>query len=559
MTERRREPAPPAVARALCGVAAALVGLLAGCSTGYQADSRVLDLVASAEFGRAREVLYTSPAPTTGRTDLLDSTKKGMMAMADGLTDAADLEFEKVFAILRTQGLNADRTTESIFVSEEGVRIWKGEPFEQAMAYAAIAENDAMRGDWGNARAAAENALFHLRDYSDDAGSVGEEVEYRAVESTFALGYMLHGIAALEMLRREEAEESFARAVAARPAVGPVVEQLLSGRYDVILVIDYGLGPRREAVGSGGVGVRYVPRTRSDDAPVRVSWAGGEGEWPQAADVNAMSRDERWQSLESIRRFKQGLGEGLLLGGAVLASTGGTGEDDDVARLAIGAGLIALGAIAQSNARADTRHNELLPQRVYIVPLELEGSRGPVRVEVAGHPGSRMTLHGLWARDTEETALRYVRLPARGVAWADAPEILYGNDVTGPVVEPTLPWILGGRDARFPDHAAALDYERAGLLDQGLPGDTLGEVRELYRLEGIRPFPMDDQRLVTGHIFEGGRSLFTPLPGTTGFTRLFARAHGRYEPRSDEVRALAERLPDDQEAGASAHAEETMP
>ena len=544
---RPRRPATSPPRAAILGAVAA--GLMGGCSAGYQADSRVLDLVSRAEFGRAREALYTHTPRNVKLTDLLDTTKKGMMALADGIPDAADRDFEVVFDTLRTQGLNADRTTESIFVSEEGVRIWKGEPFEQAMAYVAIAENDASRGDWGNARASAENALFHLREYSEaEPGS--EEVEYRAIESTFALGYLVRGIAALEMLRREEAEESFAAAISARPALQPVVDRLPAGRYDTILVVDYGLGPRREAVGEGGVGVQYVARTMSDEAPVRVSWPGGAAEWPQAADVNAMSRDERWQSLESIRRFKMGLGQGMMLGGAVLATTGGTEGDDDIARLAIGAGLIALGAIAQGNARADTRHNELLPQRVYVVPLELGGSRDPVEVEVVGRPGSRMTLHGLWAREPDEHVLRYVRLPLGGAPWGDAPEILYGNDATGPLDEPTLPWILGGRDARYPDHGAALDYERAGLS----LGDTLGELRELYRDEGIKLFPMDDQRLVTGHIFEGGHSLFTPLPGTTGFTRLFAREHGRYEPASEAARELVATLAPGQETGGTQEA-----
>lgn len=532
-------------------IALTLIGgamLLVGCTSGYIADARVINLVARAEFGRAREALYMQERPNPGLTDLLDATKKGMMSLADGLPDAADRDFEAVFDMLRTQGVNEDRTTESIFVNEEGVRVWKGEPFEQAMAYAAIAENDASRGDWGNARAAAENALFHLRDYSE---SEDGDIRYRSVESTFALGYMIRGIAALEMQRREEAEESFARAVEAHGALRPVVERLLSGRYDTVLFIDYGLGPRREAVGPGGVGIAYRARTPSDDAPVRVSWSGGETSWPHAADVNAMSADARWQSRESIRRFKQGLGQGLMLGGAVLASTGGTDEDDDIARLAAGAGLVALGAVAQSNARADTRHNELLPQRVYIAPLELGGSRDPVRVEIEGHPGSRMTLHGLWVREPGEHVVRYVRLPLHPVAWADAEAVAYGNDATGPLEAPTLPWILGGRDARYPDHAAALDYERAGLD----LGDTPGELRELYRLEGIRLFPMDDQRLVSGHIFEGGHSLFTPLPGTTGFTRLFGREQARYQPMSEATRELIARL----EAAATragAHAEE---
>ena len=519
--------------------------ILPACSSGYIADARLLGLVSRAEFGRAREMLHThTPQQGGSRTDLLYATKRGMMALADGLPDAADLDFETVFDTLRTQGLNDDRTTESILVNEEGTRIWKGEPFEQALAYTAIALADASRGDWGNTRAGAENALFHLREYRN---TEGQEAEYDAVESTFALGYLLHGIAALEMHRREEAAESLGKAVGSRPGLAAVRDTLLAGDYDTILVVDYGLGPRREAVGEGGVAVRYMPRTRSDNAALRVSFGGRDASFPQACDVNDMSRDARWQSRESIRRFKQGLGQGLLVGGLVLASTGGTEGDDDIARLAIGAGLMALGAISQSNARADTRHNELLPQRVYVAPIRLGGHDGPVRVAVEGHRGGEMTLHGLSLRTAGEHVLRYVRLPLDPVEWADAPEILYANDATGALDSPTLPWIIGGRDLRSPTHDTALDNERAGL-SLGLTGDTLGELRELYRAEGIRLFPMDDARLVTGHITEGGHSLYTPLPGTTGFTRLFAREHGMYRPTTDQLRDAIARQHHDQSA-----------
>lgn len=533
------------IARITC---AAFAVFLVGCGgSGYQADARVLGLVSRAEFGRARGVLATQAEPNNTRTDLLNATKRGMMALADGLPDAADRDFAFVFETLRTQGLNDDRTTESIFVNEEGVRIWKGEPFEQAMAYTAIALADGSRGDWGNVRASAENALFHLRDYTETDSENTDEIEYESIASDFALGYLLKGIAALEMSRREEAEEALAGAVKADATLASVRDVLLGGRYDTILVVDYGLGPRREAVGSGGVAVRYSPRTRSDNAMVSVTVASSTERFPQVCDVNAMSRDARWQSRESIRRFKQGFGDVMLAGGLVLASTGGTGGDDDIARLAAGAGMMLLGAIAQSNSRADTRHNELLPQRVYVVPFTLGGYEGPVRVQVDNHPGSLMTLHGLHIREPGETVLRYVRLPIDRVDWATADTILYANDATGKLDQPTLPWIMGGRDARFPTQDVARDAEAAGLQTASATDpiiDTLGEIRELYRAEGITLFAPDDTRLVTGHMFEGGHSLYTPLPGTTGFTRLFARVQSPYRPETDQLREfLAEHVP----------------
>ncbi len=534
-----------------------LLLVLPACTQGYHADARLLSLVSRAEFGRARGMLTTqTPTPAHHRDDLLMLTKQGMLAMADGVPDAADRFYEPVFDILRTQGLNDDRTTDSIFVSEEGVRIWKGEPFEQALTFAAMAENDAMRSDWGNMRASILNAMFHLRDYSKvpdvHVNNPDETIGYVPVETNFALGYLLEAIAELELHRMADAGDALAAALAIDPTLEPVVETLQRGQYDTILIVDAGLGPRREAVGNAGTAIAYVPRSPSDSAPLRVT-IGNTADaddpnapiwhWPVACDVNEMALDMRWQSLQSIRQFKAGLGQAMQLGGLILASTGDTrGGDDDLARLGAGLSLVALGAIAENNARADTRHNELLPQRVYIAPITLGQHTGPVHVSVLNHPAWHMTLFGLDHRKPGEHLVRYVRLPTREVNWAQARGILYGNDITGPIDHPTLPFLLGGLDGRTLDGPYAQtimhEYELAGLPVDISPED----LQELYRKEGITQYPLDDQRFVTGHIFEGGHSLYTPLAGTTGFTRLVAHRHRPYEPHSSALINLRQRI-----------------
>lgn len=550
---------------------AGLLTALSACTQGYHADARLLNLVSRAEFGQARGILTTqTPEPTHHRNDLLVLTKQGMLAMADGIPDAADRFYEPVFDILRTQGLNDDRTTDSIFVSEEGVRIWKGEPFEQAMTLAAMAENDAMRSDWGNMRASILNAMFHLRDYSKvpsvHANNPDETIGYVPVETNFALGYLLEAIAALELHRTADAGDALAAALAIDPTLQPVVETLQHGQYDTILIVDAGLGPRREAIGNAGTAIAYVPRSPSDSAPLGVTIGNAAStddpdapiwHWPVACDVNEMALDARWQSLQSIRQFKAGLGQAMQLGGLILASTGDTqGGDDDLARLGAGLSLVALGAIAENNARADTRHNELLPQRVYIAPITLGQYVGPVQVSVLNHPGWHMTLFGLEHRRPGEHLVRYVRLPTREVSWAHAPAILYGNDISGPIDHPTLPFILGGLDGRTLDgpytQSIMHDYELAGL-----PVDiTFEDMQDLYRQEGITQYPLDDQRLVTGHVFEGGHSLYTPYAGTTGYTRLVAHRHRPYEPHSSALNELRQRIT--QARQVSAHSTTTL-
>ena len=75
--------------------------------------------------------------------------------------------FREVYDVLRTRGINDDKTVQSV-VFYEGVKLWKGEPFEQALALSYVAMTQASLGSWDNARAATDNALFFLRDFTDE-------------------------------------------------------------------------------------------------------------------------------------------------------------------------------------------------------------------------------------------------------------------------------------------------------------------------------------------------------------------------------------------------------
>ena len=123
------------------------------------------------EYGAARDRLVARGSLTTGRettSNLLDRVRLLVVDLADGQAAAAEENANAVYEILRTQGINADRTVASVVLGD-GVRYWKGEPFEQALAFTYVALQKAMIGDWGNARAAAEGSLFLLRDFGENA------------------------------------------------------------------------------------------------------------------------------------------------------------------------------------------------------------------------------------------------------------------------------------------------------------------------------------------------------------------------------------------------------
>lgn len=522
---------------AACAALLALV--LAACAPNYVADRGALGMMARGEFGRARFELDKQADDGDDLDRLLRWEKAAVAALLDGLPDAAAPRLDRIYDRLRTQGVNEGRNASSIFVSEAGVRSWKGEPFEQAMMYAYIAIHDAQAGDFGNARAAAGDSLFTLRDFSDGSGVVsvedlaragaGDDAETlaRRVDSDFVYGQLLAGFAAARVGMQAEADERFLAARALRPDLATLADALRAGEFDALLIVEHGLGPERYATGDG-VYASYRARTPSDSSPLRVRDAGGESAWPQVADLNTMANDHRWRSLDDIRAAKQAFGQALMLSGAAVMS-----QADNAVEVLVGAGAAAVGAIAQSNSRADTRHNELLPQRVYLAPVRV---RDDSTAELSLGP-SRLVVTGLTRRAgaRQPPIVRLVRMPEGPPPdWATSGAVLYANDQTGPLDQPTLPAVLGGRDARTPRPELMPEWRAAGLPDRV----GFEQVIEAYRREGVEILTGPDRARARGHVLEGGSTLFTPLAGSAGFTRLYGQVRP-YTQRSDFARALA--------------------
>ena len=138
------------------------------CTPTYRADTRAMDLTARGSFGIARDdVARTMVHDPGNRAFILDRMKYVLMSMAEGIPETAETAVDQLYRMLRTQGVNANAGFATALGNEAGVRYWKGEPFEQALAYHYVGLFDALHGDWGNTRACAENSLFLLRDFSD--------------------------------------------------------------------------------------------------------------------------------------------------------------------------------------------------------------------------------------------------------------------------------------------------------------------------------------------------------------------------------------------------------
>ncbi len=531
---------------------ALLLLLLPGCHTDRTLD--VTGSVVRGDYGQAR--MFVRNNLHNNRRDreyLLDRMQLGVLTLADGHAKSAQGVFEEVYEVLRTQGINADKTVASVVFNED-VKLWKGEPFEQALAFAFYGLQQASLGQWDNTRAAAGNSLFQLRDFGNN--KKGEridtlEIAQRAVEyeqkqsgkpsdgkdylntgyavreSNFTLGYVLHGLASQALGRTQEASDYFNVAAQVDQSVRPLVDALKTGQYNTVLVVSYGLGPAKIAYGPDNALAKFQPRYPSDNAPLMVKAGGGTATFPVVTDVNAMGTDHMWNNLEDVRHAKSVVGTGLLVAGGVVTAVGVHNDSKEAAL--IGLGLMAAGAIAKATAHADTRYCNVMPQRFYVVPINITQPNSVVELQVQGRGQSRMVLAGLAPPARGETLqLRYVSLVSGSrigdsftPPWATSGRVFYSTNQTGPVPGAPSPIVLGGNDARTPSADLLPEYQNHPTLRFATPAELEG----VYRGQGVLLTTEDQGGYAGPHVLEGGKSLVEPLAGTAGFMRIFGQTH----------------------------------
>ena len=523
-----------------------------GCSS-HQRNYAAVHSYYGYDFPAAREALRKD----AGRNDtnvLLNNVRLGLAALADGDTVEAEAALGRSFDLLSTAGLNDDRTTAAVLI-DEGVLIWKGEPFEQALGYYWVAALYATLGDWENVRAASANALFRLTDFGSqqtartmtrNAAADPEYLEkgYTAVDTDFALGFLMQAIGS-SLSGAAGADVQLDAAMQIDRTLAPIVSILRSGDYDTLLLVDYGKGPTKMAYGPDDALARFVPQERHHGDLV-VDYDGVElGPFPRVCDVNRMSIDMRWNNLENIRVAKSAIGNMLLTGGAVTLAAGAASDNGGAAAAAgiVGLTMMMAGALFKVGAAADVRYLEFAPQSIYIAPLRLNDT-GELRVGVDGDPGSTIVFPDFRPGTRGAPQAVYLRmhgLDSPDPPWLESTWALYGNDLTG-VLDNDWPWILGGSDVSTPDPRTVEAYKLGGYLVDF----TTDDLSALYLAEGIvigagAVDPVTRQR-AWRHILDGGRALYTPQPWSMGYKRLMYSPHDRYRPKSGRVRNLSPRF-----------------
>jgi hypothetical protein len=183
----------------------------------------------------------------------------------------------------------------------------------------------------------------------------------------------------------------------------------------VLLIVDFGRGPRRKTNDYDGAFVGFVPRPEEvgpiplprvfvDDKPVAGPRTGNYDLPP--VDLLALAQEKRWQDIDTIRAVKDVVGTGLIAGGAYEGYRyGRRGKSQDAA---IAAGLVAGGLLLKASAVADTRTWEMLPRSSFVIPLSLSPGKHDVTVDFEG-PGGLQTWKGIEA-PTKGEATYYLRM-----------------------------------------------------------------------------------------------------------------------------------------------------
>ncbi len=122
-------------------------------------------------------------AKQTNEDFVLNNVRLGSAALVAYDLKESEAAFLRAYEVINSMGVNNGGRSLGAVLVDEKIKIWKGEPFERAMANFYLGLIYYMEHDYGNARAAFENALFKLQDYDSNKDSK----EDRDQESNFVL------------------------------------------------------------------------------------------------------------------------------------------------------------------------------------------------------------------------------------------------------------------------------------------------------------------------------------------------------------------------------------
>jgi tetratricopeptide (TPR) repeat protein len=390
-----------------------------GCTTQKHADiiaRSVQDYYNGDYAGAANELKPL--AEKTNEDFVINNLRLGSALLPPYQLDESEAAFLRAWEVINSTGVNNGGRTLGAVLVDEKIKVWKGEPFERAMGSFYLGLIYYIRHDYGNARGAFENALFKLHDVDPDkAKETGTDVD-----SNFALASIMLAKSYQRLGRDDLAKANFDYVTKNQPRLAGVANYDLNAQSNILLVVDFGHGPRKATEFDGSI-VGFTP-TPVQEGPIpqpvvtvdgRLINTSGISQPP--VDLLAMAQDRKWQSIDTLRAVKSAVGTGLLIGGAAEGVRGlnGSGSRQRTDLMVAGA-LIGTGLLLKATSQADVRQWEMLPRTTFVLPLRLEPGTHDVSVMFGGIYGIRQTWRGLVVPSTGEASY-YFRMQK----WSEGP------------------------------------------------------------------------------------------------------------------------------------------
>ena len=370
--------------------------LATGCAASkeQQRANRAVEDYFCGNYASAREQLRPL-AEKTNEHFVLNNVRLGSAALCDYDLDEAEDAFLRAYEVINSVGVNDGGRSLGAVLVDEKIKIWKGEPFERAMVNFYLGLIYYMREDYGNARAAFENALFKLRDYKDPRN---KSSDYSEQESNFVAALVMLGKSWQKLGRDDLARATFDQIKQRRSELSPLADYERNATSNLLLVIDFGYGPHKVTDFDGSI-VGFAPRPSEAGAipEPRVTIDGSDVDtsaFERAPfDLLAMAQDRRWQSIDTIRATKSAIGSGLLVGGAATGIYGADRGHDEA--VYVGLGMMAAGLLLKGTSQADVRQWEMLPRTTFILPLHVEPGTHDLVVEFPNAAGLKQTWQNI--------------------------------------------------------------------------------------------------------------------------------------------------------------------
>jgi tetratricopeptide (TPR) repeat protein len=390
-------------------VAVAALASLAACQQTSREVQHAVGMYAIGDYATAAAILK----PETLKKNenfVLNNCRYGSAALAAGQLPEAENAFLAAYEVINGVKTNDGGRTLGAALVFEGVKVWKGEPFERAMAHYYLGLIYLIHNDYENATAAFRNSLFKLREYASENDKPNPD-QYTPYESNFALGYFGLGFSYMRQGRQDLSDQNFALAQKLQPGLAGVIAEAKRPTTNVLIFVDYNFGPQRAARGWYNSQSAFGP-TPAEAGPVPqvAAYADGQpvtsGERYSMVDTLAMAQDQKWQDIDTIRAVKAGIGTGAMAAGTVVAAEGARRRNTNEELAGVGIALV--GAAIAASSQADVRYWEMLPRTVYVIPASLTPGEHTIQVLAGASscPPFKVTVKPAGEGDT----VLYIRL-----------------------------------------------------------------------------------------------------------------------------------------------------